>query len=66
MWLGGASSSCSLTRSTMILGKAEKAGGDLVQPMGNLEGMAMSGVSPGRFRNGTTSLSFPDGVSGSW
>ena len=46
--------------------EAEKAGGDSVQPMGNLVGMAMSGGSQSRFGNGTVSLRALDGVSGSW
>lgn len=45
---------------------AEKAGGDLVHSIGSLVGMATSGGSPGRSRNGFARLRDTDGVRWNW
>ena len=55
-----------LMRSTTTLVMKEKAGGDLVHPIGSQVDMATSVGSPGRIGNGVAILSALNGVMWNW
>ena len=55
-----------LMRSATVSVAAEKAGGDSVQPIGSLVGIATRGGSPGRLGKGTANFRAPEGVRGIW